>query len=104
MRFATGLRPALDLGLAQLWFDRAGDARCHLVLQLENVVQRAVKTVGPDVRAGRRVNQLPSDTHPVAGFAHAAFEHIAHTELLRHLLHVDRLALVGEGRVAGDHE
>src|ERR1700739_2248352 len=93
---------ALDLGLAQLWFDRAGDAGRDLVLQVENVVERAVEAVGPDVSAGRGVDQLPGDAHPVAGFAHAAFEHVAHAELLCHLLHVDLPALVGEGGVAGD--
>jgi len=88
--------------LPQLWFDRAGDAGRDLILQLENVVERGVEAVGPDVSAGRRVDQLPADTHPVGGFAHAAFEHVAHAELLRHLLHIDRLALVGKGGIAGD--
>jgi hypothetical protein len=32
---------------------------------------------------------LPGDAHPVAGFAHTTFEHVAHAELLRHLLHVE---------------
>ena len=35
--------------------------------------------------------------------AHAAFEHVAGVELGRDLADVRRLALVGEGRVAGDH-
>ena len=47
---------ALDLGLAQLWFDRASDAGRDLILQFENVVERAVEAVGPDVRARRRVD------------------------------------------------
>jgi len=38
--------------LPQLWFDRAGDAEGDLILQLENVIVRAVKAVGPDVIAG----------------------------------------------------
>jgi hypothetical protein len=42
---------ALDVGLAQFWFDRAGDAGRDLVLQLENVVERAVEAFGPDVSA-----------------------------------------------------
>jgi len=46
----------------------------------------------PDVSAGCRVDQLPGDAHAVAGFAHAAFKHVAHAELLRHLLHADRRA------------
>ena len=43
---------AFDPGLPQLWFDRAGDAEGDLILQLENVIERAVKAVGPDVIAG----------------------------------------------------
>jgi hypothetical protein len=38
-RLADG---ALDLGLAQLWLDRAGDAGRDLILQLENIVERTV--------------------------------------------------------------
>jgi len=38
------------------------------------------------------------------GFAHAAFEHVAHAQFARDLLHVHGLALVGEGGVAGDDE
>ena len=45
---------------------------------------------------------MPGDAHPVPGFAHAAFEHVAHTQLSRYLLHIDGAALVGEGGVAGD--
>src|SRR5262249_17128638 len=63
-RLAAG---ALDLGLAQLWFDRAGDAGGDLILQLKNVVEHAVEAVVPDVSAGCRVDQLPGDAHPVAG-------------------------------------
>jgi len=75
-----------------------------LVLQFEDVVERAVEAVGPDMRAARRVDQLGGDAHPVGGFAHRAFEHIAHAQLARHLLHIDGLAFVGKTRIAGDHE
>ena len=40
----------------------------------------------------------------VAGFADAAFEHIAHAEFAPDLPDVWRLALVGEARIARDHE
>ena len=73
-------RGALDLGQPQARFDRTGDAGRNLVLQLKNVVERAIEAVGPDVSAGRRVDQLAGDAHPIAGFAHAAFEHVAHTQ------------------------
>jgi len=32
------------------------------------------------------------------------FKYIAHAQFAPDLLHVDRLALVGEARIAGDHE
>ena len=40
----------------------AGD----LVLQFEDVVERAVEAVGPEVRAGGGVDQLAGDAHPAA--------------------------------------
>ena len=95
---------ALDLGLAQFRFDGTGDPTRHLVLQLEDVVEHTVKAVGPDMRAGRRVYQLAGDANPVAGFAQAAFEHIAHAELTADLAQIGRLALVGKARIAGDDE
>src|ERR1700720_637921 len=56
------------------------------------------------MRTGGRVDQLRGDAHPIAVFANRAFEHVAHAELAPDLLHVDRLALVGEARIAGDDE
>ena len=54
--------------------------------------------------SGCGVDELPGDAHAVRRLAHAAFEHIAHAELAADLLHVDRPALVGEGRIARDDE
>jgi hypothetical protein len=54
------------------------------------------------VCAVRGVDKLAGNAHPVAGLAHASFQHVAHAELATDLPHIDRLALVGEGRVARD--
>ena len=56
------------------------------------------------MRAGLCLDQVAGDAHPVAALAHAAFEHIADAEFAADLLHIDRLALVGEARIAGDDE
>ncbi|MNH13329.1 hypothetical protein D3C79_728970 [compost metagenome] len=56
------------------------------------------------MRAAAGINQLAGDTHLVAGLAHAAFKHVAHTQLLADTLHVHRPALVGKTGVAGDDE
>ena len=52
--------------------------------------------------AERGVDQLCGDANPAVGLAHAAFEHVPHAELACHLANVDRFALVGKGRIAGD--
>src|SRR6516165_349011 len=92
------------LGGLQCRLDHAGDARRHLVLQLEDVFQRAVEAVGPQMRAGHRVDQLPGNTDPIATLAYRPFEHIADAQLAADLLHVDRLTLVRKTRIAGDDE
>ena len=54
--------------------------------------------------AGGGVDELGVDAHPVAGPAHAAFEHVFDAQRAPHLFHVDGFALVDEGGVAGDDE
>src|SRR5260370_842049 len=61
-RFALG---ALDLGLLQLRRDSTHDARGHLILQLEDVVERPVEAVRPEMRPGSGIDELPGDTHMV---------------------------------------
>src|SRR5262249_49368000 len=95
---------ALDFRPLKLGRNRADDALGHLVLELEDVLERAVETVGPQMRPARRLDELRRDAHAVGCFAHAAFEHISNTKLATDLLHVRRMALVGETRVARDHE
>jgi redox-sensitive bicupin YhaK (pirin superfamily) len=53
---------------------------------------------------GYRVDQLAGDTQPIARFAHAAFQHIAHAKLASDPLYVDGLALIGERGIARDDE
>jgi hypothetical protein len=54
--------------------------------------------------AGSRVDQLAGNAHPIAAFAHRAFEDLAHARFTPNPLYVGRLALVGETRIASDHE
>ena len=100
-RLALG---ALDLGAFELRRDRADDARGHLVLQLEDIVEAAFEAFRPQMRPGGGIDQLSGDAHPVRGLAHAAFQHVAHAQLAADLLYVHRAALVGEARIARDHE
>ena len=74
------------------------------VLHRKDVGEIAIVTLGPDMLAALGLNTLRGDANAIAGFAQAAFEHIAHTKFAADLLHVDRTALVGEGRIARDDE
>src|SRR5262249_7447979 len=95
---------ALDLRPLEPWLDGPNDACRHPILQLKHVFEGAVETIGPNMTARRRIDELPGDAHAGSRLAHAAFEHIAHAQLASNLLHIDRLALVGERRVTGDYE
>ncbi len=83
---------------------RGDDLARHVVLDREDVGELPVEAFGPEMSAGRRIDQLRGDPHPVARFAHAPLEDVAHAEAFADLGNVDVLALEGERRIAGDHE
>src|SRR6516165_3841106 len=56
------------------------------------------------MHSGFRLDQLRGDSYLSVGLAHTAFEDVADTKLEPDLFHVDRLALVGETRIAGDYK
>jgi hypothetical protein len=58
----------------------------------------------PQVIAGLRLDELRGDPNAVASLAHAAFENVANPQLASDLAYIDVSALVGEARVACDHE
>jgi hypothetical protein len=83
---------------------RICQSRHHLILQPEQIGYVFLDAVGPEMRAGLRVDELGVDAHPVLVALHRAFENIAHAELLADFLGVKVLALESEGGVARDHE
>src|SRR6516164_4926991 len=91
-------------GRLQRRLDDAGDARSDLVLKLEDIFQRAVEMIRPQMRPGARVDQLAGDADPIAALAYRALEHVADAQFAADLLHVDVLALIGEARIAGAHK
>ena len=58
--------------------------------------------VGPDVRAGSSVDQLPGDPHPLAGPTHRALEQVADPQPASRFTGVDNLPLQRKGRGPGD--
>jgi hypothetical protein len=99
----TGRRAADFSGL-QCRLDHAGDVYRYLVLEVKNVLQGAVETIGPEMGARFGLNQLRSDAHAVPTVAHQALEDVADTEIASHLLHADRSSLVRKARIASDDE
>ena len=97
-------RRSANFGCLQSRFNHTCDADRHLVLKLEYVFERTVEPIGPEMRASSCIDQLPGDAHPLACLANRAFQHVSDTEFATDLLHVDRLAFVGEGRIPGDDE
>src|ERR1700730_8723606 len=87
---------AFDFGETQARLDRTDDGQRDLVLKGEDIVRLSVVTLGPYMRSGCGINELPGYADAISRLAHAAFEHIAHAEFAADLLHVDGFALVGE--------
>ena len=97
-------RGASALPAVERRLDRRRDARGDLVLYGEDVGEVAVVTLGPEMPTSGGFDQLCRHPHPVGGLAHSALEHITHAELAPDVFDHNRLAFVGEARVAGDDE
>jgi hypothetical protein len=84
IRGGAGLRPQHGL-LFVLAKDIAAQGSGHafgdFVLDRENVVELAIETARPTVEAGSDLDELNSDAQTVIGFANAAFEQSAYTEM-----------------------
>ena len=68
----SGRAPGGTLYLGQLQgrLDHPGNRRSYLILQVEHICDLTVETIGPEVRAGFRFDQLRGDAHAAAGLAH----------------------------------
>ena len=71
----------LDFRPLELGRDRADDVRRHLILKLEDVLQRPIEPIGPDMSAILAIYELAGNAHFGCGFSHASLQHVAHTEL-----------------------
>src|SRR5436305_10775840 len=87
---------ALDLDLAQIRLDRADHVHRDFVLKIEYIAIRPVVAFRPEMDTGRGLDELGSDPHPIARFAHAAFKNVVDAELASDLFDVDGLAFVDE--------
>ena len=95
---------AKTFGGIEMRLDRGNDRLGDLVLHGEDVGDVAVVALGPQMAAGGDIVELRGNAHLVAAPAHAAFDDVAHAEIMRDLVDVDRAALVDKRRVARDDE
>ena len=95
---------AADLGGFQGWLDDPGDACRHLILKIEDILQRAVEPICPQMGGLLGVDQLRGDAQPTAARSDRAFEQVTHAQFAADPLYVDRLTFVREARISRDYE
>ena len=74
------------------------------VLHVEEIGERLVEPLRPEMTARFSVDELHVDSHAISASLNAALENVADVQLVADSLKVEWLALVGERRVAGDHD
>ena len=102
--FGTLSLGAFNLRLLQARLNDADHFFGDLILQVENLLQFSVVSVGPKMRTGFGFEQLGGDAHAVPRLANSPLQHIAHAQLTPNLPHIDGFALVDEARIARDYE
>ena len=93
---------ASGLGGGELGVQRVRQARDDFVLHVEDIGERLVEALGPEMTARFGVDELHVDAHAVAAALEAALEDIADVQLAPDLLQIDGFALVSESGVAPD--
>jgi hypothetical protein len=95
---------AARLGLDELGIQRVGELRYDLILHIEQIGDRFVEALGPQVIGCFSIDKLHVNPDPIAAPLDRAFEHVANVQLAADLLEINRPALVGKCGVATDHE
>jgi hypothetical protein len=75
---------------------------CYIVLHYEHIVERTIISLHPNLIAGRAIDQLGRDAHPIAIGLQTTLQHILNPEFARDLADIHGLALVDLGRITGD--
>src|SRR5262249_31868551 len=95
---------SLYLGLAHVGSEHRYNRTRDLVLHREHILNIAIITLGPAMRAGAAIDELSCNAEAVAGALNAALQDVANAELLTDLTEVNRPALVVKRRVPSDHK
>ena len=90
-------RHASSIDGNQLYLHGARKARNDLILHSQEVAAIGVELIGPQMRAGLRVDELGIYPHLVAAVLFASLQHIAHVQVSTDLLYVPGLPLYVKG-------
>jgi hypothetical protein len=96
-------RPRRQGGVQQRDAQGADHRSGDFILHLEDVIERAIEGLRPQVIAGVDADQLHRDPYRAAGLAHAALEYVGHVQRLGDLLDPRRPALEVEAGGARRH-
>src|SRR5262249_24494362 len=75
-----------------------------LILEIENIAERAIKVFCPEMSVADRVNQSAADAHAVSALPDRTLQYITNAKFSADLLHVNGAALVDEGRTPRDYK
>ena len=95
---------AAGLSGDQLRAQLISEPRDDLVLRIEEVGDRRIETLGPEMRASFSIDELDVDTQPVTGALNAAFQYIGDVQLAHDLLQIEMFSFIAEGSVAPNDE
>ena len=84
----------------QLYFQRRYNRQRDFILNVKDVFHLTVVAFRPQMITICDVDKLRRDAQPIAGFAHAAFQHRADVQLLPDFADVNLFAFEGKGRGA----
>src|ERR1700722_1415914 len=94
---------ASSFGGVELGVQRVRQARDDFVLHVEEIGERLIEPLGPEMITRFGVAELHVNAHAVSAALNTAFEDIADVQLAPDRLHVDPPTLVGERRITGDN-
>jgi hypothetical protein len=95
---------AARLGGGELGVQRVGQAPHDFVLHVEEIGERLIEPLGPEMIARLGVDELDVDAHAISAVLDATLEDITDVQLAADLFQIDGFALISEGGVSTDHD